>query len=56
MGCIHKNLTLQATPGLGLPPSPGYFHPIGNLNAPRGFGGSISDRRPTDSYQFTLAT
>jgi Bacterial pre-peptidase C-terminal domain len=52
----NYNLMLQATPGLGLPPSPGYVHYIGNLNAPRGFGGSISDRRTVDFYEFTLET
>jgi hypothetical protein len=50
------NLTLQATPGLGLPPSPGYVNYIGNLNGPRDFGGSISNLRPADLYEFTLET
>ncbi len=48
------NLTLQATPGLGLPPSPGYTNYMGTLNGDREFSGSISNRRTDDWYMFDL--
>jgi trimeric autotransporter adhesin len=51
----NYNLTLQATPGLGLPGGAdwggGWV-----LNGSREFGGSISDRRRNDWYYFDLGT
>jgi hypothetical protein len=56
VGSTNYDLTLQATPGLGAPPSPGYAGTVGTLNGPRSFGGSISDRRPADWYSFNLGS
>ncbi|MDX2240013.1 MAG: PPC domain-containing protein [Leptolyngbyaceae cyanobacterium bins.302] len=50
----NYNLNLQASPGFGVPPSPGYVGTVDTLNGLRSFGGSISDRRPSDWYSFNL--
>jgi Bacterial pre-peptidase C-terminal domain len=50
------SLSLQATPGLGLPGLPGSTSEIKTLNGIREFGGTISNRRPTDLYFFDLTT
>jgi trimeric autotransporter adhesin len=54
----NYNLTLQATPGLGLPggQSWGGWGGGWTVNGSREFGGSISDRRPNDWYYFDLST
>ncbi len=52
----NYSLTLQASPGLGLPGLPGSTSEIKTLNGVREFGGAISSRRPTDLYFFDLTT
>jgi hypothetical protein len=52
----NYSLTLLASPGLGLPGLPGSTSEIKTLNGVREFGGSISNRRPTDLYFFDLTT
>lgn len=52
----NYSLSLQATPGLGLPGLPGSTSEIKTLNGVREFGGSINNRRQTDRYFFDLAT
>lgn len=52
----NYSLSLQATPGLGLPGLPGSTSEIKTLNGVREFGGTISNRRPTDLYFFDVTT
>lgn len=52
----NYSLSLNATPGLGLPGLPGSTSEIKTLNGVREFGGSISNRRPVDLYFFDLTT
>jgi Bacterial pre-peptidase C-terminal domain len=52
----NYSLTLNASPGLGLPGLPGSTSEIKTLNGVREFGGAISNRRPTDLYFFDLTT
>ncbi len=52
----NYSLTLNASPGLGLPGLPGSTSEIRTLNGVREFGGAISIRRPTDLYFFDLTT
>ncbi len=52
----NYSLSLQASPGLGLPGLPGSTSEIKTLNGVREFGGTINNRRPTDLYFFDLTT
>jgi hypothetical protein len=52
----NYSLSLQATPGLGLPGLPGSTSEIKTLNGVREFGGTINNRRQEDLYFFDLTT